>query len=54
MFSTLPGSAKIFMDWSWEQVKPFADDLTKRPLTAANVDAWLKDWSDLDRLLAEM
>ncbi len=54
MFSTLPGSVKIFKDWTWEQVKPFADDLTRRTLNAGNVEPWLKDWSDLNRLVSEM
>jgi len=54
MFSTLPGSVRIFKDWTWEQVKPFADDLTRRALNAGNVEAWLKDWSDLSRLVSEM
>jgi oligoendopeptidase F len=53
MFTTLPKSYEKFVSWNWEQYKPFADDLAKRPLNASNLTHWLKDWSDLSRMLAE-
>ena len=54
MFSTLPKDPQKFMDLSWEQIKPYADDLEKRPVTSATLTAWLTDWSDLSRIISEM
>ena len=42
-----------FMERSWPQIAPIFAELEARPLDAANVDAWLRDWSQLSRLLAE-
>jgi oligoendopeptidase F len=53
MFTTLPKSYDKFVSWNWEQYKPFADDLVKRPLNASNLTHWMKDWSDLSRMLSE-
>ncbi|MBN1564864.1 MAG: M3 family oligoendopeptidase [Anaerolineae bacterium] len=53
MFNTLPQNINDFMDWTWDQIKPYTDDLVNRPLTAATIDAWLADWSQLQSLIAE-
>jgi oligoendopeptidase F len=53
-FATLPATAAAFSDWTWPQIAPYYDDLLARPLTAANVDAWLADWSRLAALLDEV
>jgi oligoendopeptidase F len=52
-FDALPSSAEEFSAWSWEQIAPYYDDLATRPLTAANVEAWLADWTRLGALLDE-
>lgn len=54
MFTTLPKDPQVFIYWNWAQIKPYADDLTKRPLSSATLDDWVKDWSDLNRLLSEI
>jgi oligoendopeptidase F len=54
MFSTLPKNYPQYQNWTWEQFKPYADDLVSREITADNVIAWLTDWSDLSRMLTEM
>ena len=54
MFMTLPKEYAQFQHWSWEQFKPFADNLVSREISAQNVIAWLTDWSDLSRVLSEM
>lgn len=39
---------------TWEQLSPTANELVERPLTPEALDDWLKDWSDLSRLTAEL
>jgi oligoendopeptidase F len=53
MFDTLPTTATKFANWSWEEIAPYYEDLAQRPLTAATVDQWLRDWSHLGKLMAE-
>jgi oligoendopeptidase F len=53
MFISLPANAFDFMDWSWSKIEPYFQDLKERPLKAAGVAAWLKDWSRLGELLYE-
>ena len=40
-------------DSAWEQFKTGYRDLEIRPLAPANVDAWLRDWSELEKSLGE-
>jgi oligoendopeptidase F len=53
MSKTLPKDCKEFMHWSWEQITPYADDLTQRELSAETIDVWLADWSWLVSLISE-
>jgi oligoendopeptidase F len=39
---------------SWAEFEPYFDELFNRPLTAQNVDEWLKDWSHLNEMLFEV
>ena len=54
MFSTLPKSSEKFLSWTWQQFKPYADELTQRPLNTAGMTQWLTDWSDLSRIVSEI
>jgi oligoendopeptidase F len=54
MFTTLPNDPQVFIHWNWAQFKPFADDLVKRSLSSATLNSWVKDWSDLNRMLSEI
>ncbi|MAS37175.1 MAG: M3 family oligoendopeptidase [Anaerolineaceae bacterium] len=54
MFEALPKSFEAAKDWSWEQFKPYFDDLLQRDLTADTSDQWLADWSRLSELLDEV
>ncbi len=54
MFKTLPKDPAVFMHWSWNDINPFAADLEKRSVSQANIDQWVMDWSDLNRLISEM
>jgi oligoendopeptidase F len=53
MFETLPPTAETFGTWTWSQIAPYYDDLLARPLTAATVDGWLRDWTRLGELVDE-
>jgi len=53
MFTKLSKDPQVFIEWNWEQIKPFADDLVQRPLSSQNLAGWVMDWSDLSRLIAE-
>jgi oligoendopeptidase F len=54
MFTTLSRDPQVFIQWNWAQIKPFADDLVKRPLSANTINEWLTDWSSLSRMISEM
>jgi oligoendopeptidase F len=53
MFTTFPQDIHLLMAWTWNQFKPYADDLLARPLTRENVGTWLTDWSTLASVIAE-
>lgn len=53
MFSSLPSDATEFQFWSWSQIAPYYDDLAARPLTAATLDAWMRDWTRVQELIEE-
>jgi oligoendopeptidase F len=49
----LPDTAEAFKSATWEDVAPFYEELAARPLSRANVEEWLTDWSQFESLLAE-
>jgi oligoendopeptidase F len=53
MFENLPASAAEFMDWPWDAIAPYYQDLTDRPLDEQNVDNWLAQWTRLNDLVSE-
>ena len=53
MLKGLPENYLDFMDWDWDQIKPFSDKLLNVELTGNIVDEWLKDWSQLTSLIME-
>jgi oligoendopeptidase F len=53
MFAQLPDTAQAFSSWDWPRIAPYFDELTARPLDAANIAAWLKDWTQLASLISE-
>ncbi len=53
MTSSLPSSINEFMTWTWDQIRPYADELAARPLTAESVDGWMADWTLLQSLIGE-
>ena len=53
-FAALPVSALEMLNWTWPRFAPYYEDLAVRPLTAANVEAWLADWTAIDQRLDEV
>ncbi|MCA9968853.1 MAG: M3 family oligoendopeptidase, partial [Anaerolineales bacterium] len=53
MSLSLPETVHDFMDWPWERIAPYYDELAQRPLTPDTVDQWLKDWTQLTKLIFE-
>ncbi|MBN1122757.1 MAG: M3 family oligoendopeptidase [Anaerolineae bacterium] len=53
MFNTLPDNWKAFLDWPWEKIAPYFDDLASRDLTADTVESWLLDWTRLADIVVE-
>ena len=53
MVLSLPRTVQDFMLLDWNDIEPYFRELEARPLTAATVEAWLADWSDLWKLLDE-
>ena len=53
MFDTLPEDIQAFMEWRWEKIQPFAEDLTRRELTAEALHNWLSDWAILSNYIQE-
>lgn len=53
MLPPLPTNALEFLDWPWEQIAPYYQELAERPLDAGNVAGWLAEWSQLRRLILE-
>lgn len=54
MFKALPDSTIKMMDWSWEQFKPYFDDLISRPLTSEILDQWMAAYTKLGETLSEI
>src|SRR5215472_16521122 len=52
--ATLPTDWREARAWPWSRFAPYYDDLLARELSAANVDAWLADWSAVASLLDEI
>ncbi len=53
MFDTLPDNWKAFLEWPWEKIAPYYDDLAARDLSAGAVESWLLDWTKLADLVVE-
>ena len=42
-----------FADITWDELLPLYQELIDRPLSRANVESWLADWSRLEELITE-
>ncbi len=54
MTNTLPKDPQVFMQWTWSQIKPYADELLKRTLNSTKLESWMLEWSDLSRIISEI
>lgn len=50
----LPESALDAQNWTWDDYKPFYDELEARPITADTVDEWMRDRNAVDNLMGEV
>ncbi|MCU0620237.1 MAG: M3 family oligoendopeptidase [Gemmatimonadales bacterium] len=53
MTRSLPRSSDALADATWDDIRPWFDELERRPLDAAAMPAWLADWSLLESLVME-
>jgi oligoendopeptidase F len=49
----LPESPAAFADATWDDIRPYFEELVERPLSTDSVERWLADWSALDSMLSE-
>ena len=49
----LPQTSDAFRNASWDDIRPFYEELASRQLDAAAAEPWLADWSRLTELVAE-
>jgi oligoendopeptidase F len=54
MLKKLPTTPQEIIDWTWSEIEPLYKDLEARPLSLANVDEWLADWSSVGERIEEM
>jgi oligoendopeptidase F len=53
MFATLPTTYHDFIHWTWPQFEPYYRELSDRALSAADVEPWLADWSQISKIVQE-
>ncbi len=47
MKNKFPRDTQALLGWTWREIELFYQELNTVELQTANLDAWLKDWSDL-------
>ena len=47
MKRSLPDNIQEFIDWPWEKIEPFYEELQERQISTDNIAIWLSDWSQL-------
>ncbi len=54
MLKDLPGTPEALFDWTWPDIEACYQELASRSITAANVEAWLADWSSVAERIEEL
>lgn len=54
MKENYPVETEALLKWTWAEIEPCYQELQALELNSGNVDAWLKDWSDLTRRVFEI
>lgn len=49
----LPDSPAAFAEATWDDILPYYEELAARPLDAASIEEWLRDWARLEEMVAE-
>lgn len=50
MLANLPEKVEEVKAWQWDELAPYYKELEEQPLTAENIDQWLKAWTGLQEL----
>lgn len=50
---TIPATREELLAWTWAEIEPIYKKLAAADLSAANVEAWLADWSRLSEAIHE-
>ena len=45
---------KELIQWGWEKLEPYYQELKKRPISQSDVEAWLADWTQVSELTDEI
>lgn len=45
---------KELIQWGWEKLEPYYQELKKRPINQSDVEAWLADWTQVSELTDEI
>src|SRR5579859_3811037 len=53
MYSPLPQSSEAFEHLSWAEIEPWYRELVETSLAPENLEAWLRQWSQLSALIDE-
>lgn len=53
MMPVLPASPDALAQASWDDIRPWFEELAERPIDASSMESWLGDWSRLEALLTE-
>jgi oligoendopeptidase F len=54
MFKNLPSSPEALFAWSWPEIETCYQELAAQPLSAANAESWLADWSSVGERIEEL
>ena len=50
----LPKTSKEMQDWEWDDYEPFFEHLLEQEINPANINSWMKYWSDFSELVGEV
>ena len=50
----LPKTSKEMQDWKWDDYEPFFEYLLEQEINSANINSWMKYWSDFSELIGEV
>ena len=50
----LPKTSKEMQDWKWADYEPFFEYLLEQEINSANINSWMKYWSDFSELIGEV